>query len=99
MSRVDKSVRVCAWIGATLSGWRNRDGLCRELLVKIPRVRLGGNLRLKRWDKLFGGERETKNVSEQWIASLTAVLLMTNYKVHSDTIFNYAAVTMTDFHA
>lgn len=90
---------MCAWFGATLSGWRNRDGLCRELLVKIPRVRLRGNLRLKRWDELFGAERETKNVSEWSIASLTAVLLMTNYKVYLDTIFNYAAVTITDFHA
>lgn len=38
---------------ATLSGWRNSDGLSCELRVKISRVRLWGNLGLKRRDQLL----------------------------------------------
>lgn len=38
---------------ATLSRRCDGDGLCCELLIKISRVRLRGNLGLKRWDQLL----------------------------------------------
>lgn len=38
---------------ATLSRRCDSDGLCCELLIKISRVRLRGNLGLKRWDQLL----------------------------------------------
>lgn len=40
-------------LDATLSGRCDSDGLCCELLIKISRVRLRGNLGLKRWDQLL----------------------------------------------
>lgn len=45
-----KCARLCV---ATLSGRCDSDGLCCELLIKISRVRLRGNLGLKRWDQLL----------------------------------------------
>lgn len=71
---------MCVWFGATLSGWRNSDGLCCELLVKISCVRLRGNLGLKRRDKLLEERRHT-NISAPSISLITALLLMTIYKV------------------
>lgn len=46
----NKGVCLC---DATLSGRCDSDGLCCELLIKISRVRLRGNLGLKRWDQLL----------------------------------------------
>lgn len=45
-----KCARLCV---ATLSRRCDSDGLCCELLIKISRVRLRGNLGLKRWDQLL----------------------------------------------
>lgn len=42
----------------TLVWRRDCDGLCRELVIKVARVRLGGHLWLERWNKLMDNEDE-----------------------------------------
>ena len=61
---------MCLWFGATLSGWRNSDGLCCELLVKISCVRLRGNLGLKRRHQLLEGRRDTNISAHQHCQSV-----------------------------
>lgn len=71
---------VCAF-DATLSGWRDSDGLCCELLVKISCVCLRGHLGLKWWDQLL--ERRHKHITtlELLVRQVTVACLLTIYIV------------------
>lgn len=46
-------LKVCGCAEALTFLWRSDgDGLCCELFIKVARVRLGGDLRLERWNQL-----------------------------------------------
>ena len=56
-------VCMCVRVDATLSGRRDGDGLCCELLVKVARVRLRGHLGLKGWHQLLGSDETHEHLS------------------------------------